>query len=459
MKNCSPLSLVLLITCVSFTAAADLTRSSGLVYFPDANEDINMQINPNHSRNLNLYPARIRVTLTRNISNLNPGRLSAPDISYFGAIGVGTPAKMFNVVFDTGSSETWVPYYNWFPLANNLHYSDGYKCGDSQNCKTLRKDYTLDYRGTKMTADAYEDKLSIYEDMQKDDAMILVAPHVEFTQNFLAVENAEDEQFRYKPYDGVVGLAPVAQSASGTRNLLLSMQQAQQERLQNNNNDPNNNYQDQHDHPNNQISPYPSQDGANFAAGYYRQPGAAYTNLMFSFWFNPNQNSRHGGELMLGGVDENRFFGDLFYHRLSSWFEWQLPLSYVMLGGQVISCANGCHASLDTGANSVVGPREDIEAIYNSLEAQYERDANLWLVDCNKIDRYPNLVFKIEETPYTLLPRHYIKLFRYRESVVCHLAVKAWDRHDWLLGTSFIGAYYTVFDFAGRRVGFATARN
>lgn len=436
----------------SLAAAADLTRSSGLVYYPDPNGDINAQ---RPSQNFGLNPTRIRITLTRNISNLDPTRLAAPETSYYGAIGIGTPPKMFNVVFDTGSSETWVPYYNWFPLANNLHYTEGYKCGDSRTCRTQGKDYSIDYRGTRMTADTYEDVFTLYEDMQKDDAMILVAPHLEFYQNFLAVEDADDEQFRFKPYDGVIGLAPVAQSGSGTRNILLSLEQEQQRRLtyQSNSTPVAQEYNNQ-----NMAGPYPSVDGGGYATGYqHNQPG--YSNhLMFSFWFNPNQNARHGGELMMGGLDENRFYGDIFYHRLSSWFEWQVPLTYVMLGGQIMSCANGCHANLDTGANSLVGPRKDVEQIYAALDAKFERDANMWLVDCNRLDQQPNLVFKIEDSHYTLYPRHYIKLFRYRDNILCRMAIKPWDNRNWLLGTSFIGAYYTVFDFSSRRIGFATAR-
>lgn len=457
---------LLLVLCASlaFQVKAENTRSAGIVQFPQHGSHDGFAPQPAplsgqvyNSFNQNQMP-QIRIFLTRNMSNLNNDRLRAPQVSYFGAVGVGTPAKMFNVVFDTGSSEIWVPYSNWFPFANNLHYSDGYKCGDSKTCSPSKREFTIDYRGTKLRGETYDDVFTIYEDMQKDDAQYMVARHFNFPQNFMAIEEASDEQFRYKPYDGVIGLAPVAQSGSGTRSFLLSYQQEHQRRQY----DPQFNPQ-QVQQQNDQHMNAPSSIADPNGASYYRQPNGynqqvQTPHLVFAFWFNPNQNSRHGGELVIGGVDENRFVGDIFFHRLSSYFDWQLPLSQVMLGAEVISCSTGCQAILDTGANSLVGPRDDVASIRDSLQAQHDSDSDLWLVDCARMNGYPTITFRIEETPYTLYPQHYIKMFKFRESIVCHLGVKPWDRPNWLLGTTFISGYYTVFDFAARRVGFATPR-
>lgn len=446
------ISLAVLAICV----AAANTRSSGLVNYPQpaGNADaMSGYADPNDYRGHYGASAgtapKIRIALTRNISlSLNSNRLTAPVVSYFGAIGVGKPAKMFNVVFDTGSSEIWLPYYNWFPLANNLHYSDGYSCKDSNTCVPLKREFSLDYRGTKLTGETYQDVLTVYEDMAKDDAHYVISPHVSFQQNFLAIEDASDEQFRYKPYDGVVGLAPVAQSGSGTRNLLLALHQQLQldQQLQ------------QH-HADLQTPPsQPDYPGTGYAGANYYRVGHQQSGLVMAFWFNPNQNSRHGAELTLGGVDENRFVGDIYFHRVNSWFDWQLPVSLVMLGGEVISCSTGCTAILDTGANSLVGPRQDVEAIYSALGAKHDRDSNLWLVDCARVSQYAPVTLRIEDVPYTLYSSHYVKMFKFRESVVCYMGIKPWDNAGWILGTNFVGAYYTVFDFAQRRVGFATPR-
>lgn len=431
------IAIALFLACIQAARARfNLTRSAGMVYYPEPTRGGHGQ--PFAPTGL---LARVRVTLTRNMSFPNLGRLCAPDVSYYGVVGLGSPPKLFNVVFDTGSSEIWFPYYNWFPLANNLHYSEGFSCKDSSTCRATKRDYVLDYRGTQLSGETFEDQLVLYQDMLKEDAAFTISPHINLEQNFLAIESTTDEQFRFKPYDGVIGLAPLAQSGSGTRNLLLSLQKSLQMQLE--------------------LNPDGDGDSANDPSshGYYRPQGASASTLTFAFWFNPNQNSRHGGELTIGGVDESRFVGDIYFHRVGSWFEWQLPLNIVMLGAQPISCTNGCFATLDTGANSLVGPRPDVEAIYSQLNAQYDRESELWMIDCNLVDQNPIMIFRLDEVPYQIYPRHYTRMFRFRERVFCHLAIKPWDNQNWLLGTSFISAYYTVFDFGGRRIGFATPVN
>lgn len=362
----------------------------------------------------------IRIRLTRNISFPDQYYRTAPLVSYFGVLGVGTPKKHFNVVFDTGVSDSWLPYSNWYlPLANNLHYSNGYKCGDSKTCNKGDKDLKILYRGTRLSGDTYEDNFMLYEDATKDQVESpLIIDSVEFRQGFLGVDDTSDEQFRYVPYDGVIGLAPMDQSKSGM-NVLLSLLQAVD-----------------------------------------RQQGYQYNQhrMMFSFWFNPNQQASHGGELVLGGVDPSKISSNFQFHRTSGWTDWRLSMSSVRFGSKVISCQDRCAAIFDTGANSIVGPKDDVEAIYSNLGVHKDQNSDLVIVNCGDIDSFPELTFHFDNQPYLILPRHYVRMFNYKGGIVCYMAIRPWDRPDWLMGTTFIGAYYTVFDYENRQIGFATPR-
>jgi len=405
------------------TKASDLTRSTGLAYYPSPHDDpydVLSAIRQNQT------PFKIRITLTRHVNYPDPNKMSEPELSYFGVVGIGTPAKLFNVVFDSTTSEVWIPYYNWFPFANNLHYSEGYSCGDSSTCRSRHRELTFDYRKTTMCGTIYEDTFTLYEDMTKSDVTELPSPRASFQQIFQAIEQATDEQFRYKPYDGVIGLAPVAQSGSGVKNPLLSFE-----------------YDD-----------YEEPTSNDLPRGQYGRTSARLP--VFGLWLNPNQISRYGGELTIGGVDEGRFVGEFQFHKIRSWFAWELALKYVKLGAKVISCELGCSVTLDTGSNSISGPKQDVLEILSEIQAEYDKESDLWLVQCNKVDSYPVIVFRIDSYSYALTPRNYIRSFRFRENTICYLTIKPTDSVNWIFGTNFLGAYYTVFDFGNRRVGFAT---
>ncbi|KAF6210744.1 hypothetical protein GE061_013854 [Apolygus lucorum] len=110
---------------------------------------------------------------------------------FFGIVSIGTPPQNFKVLFDTGSSDLWIPSS---ANKNNLcSFHNCYDHGKSYTYNNVQKDVTIQYGTGKMCGVVSEDSLRIGN---------LTIPGQRF------VEAIDEDEFLQseKHFDGIIGL-------------------------------------------------------------------------------------------------------------------------------------------------------------------------------------------------------------------------------------------------------------
>ncbi|KAK3164855.1 hypothetical protein QOZ80_1AG0025700 [Eleusine coracana subsp. coracana] len=181
---------------------------------------------------------------------------------YFGQIGVGFPPQNFTVVFDTGSSNLWVPSAKCiFSLACFFHPK--YESRRSSTYKQNGTPASIHY-GTGAISGFYsEDQVTVGNLVVQNQEFIEATYEPGFT--FLAAK-----------FDGILGLGFKEISVEGSTPVWYNM----------------------------------------VAQGLVKEP-------VFSFWLNRNANERDGGEIVFGGADQKHYKGSHTYTRVTRKGYWQ----------------------------------------------------------------------------------------------------------------------------------------
>ncbi|XP_072379228.1 cathepsin D-like isoform X1 [Diabrotica undecimpunctata] len=317
------------------------------------------------------------------------------DTEYYGEISIGTPQQKFNVIFDTGSSNLWVP---------------SSKCNTDSGCKNHKqydsdKSSTYSKNGTEFLITYGSGSVEGF--VSRDD--VEVGGLTVKNQIFAETTNEPGSAFINNPFDGILGLAYYDLSINGIPTVFDNLIQ---------------------------------QGVINKAA--------------FSFYLG-HVNDTVGGELVLGGSDPKYYKGDFSYLPVTKQRYWQVNMDNFTAGDATV-CNNGCEAIIDSGTSFIIGPWEDIEAINDAIDAYYSGGlyyANCQYLDELPDLEFTlsGKKFVVKPEQYIL---KYHDIYR---GNVCVTTFSSADfdsaGFQWILGDAFMRQFYTEFDLENNRIGIA----
>ncbi|XP_019370261.1 PREDICTED: cathepsin E-A-like [Gavialis gangeticus] len=316
---------------------------------------------------------------------------------YYGVVKVGTPPQKFTVVFDTGSSNFWVPSAYCISEACRVH--ERFNSFLSHSYQHGGQAFSLQYGTGQLLGIAGRDTVQISN---------------------ISIEAQDFGQSVFEPgmtfalahFDGVMGLGYPSLAVGNALPVFDSMMN---QRL-------------------------------------VEEP-------VFSFHLNRGDDIENGGELILGGIDHSLYKGSIHWVPVTEKSYWQIHVNNVKIQGRIVFCAHGCEAIVDSGTSLITGPSSQIRRLQEYIGASPTQTGE-FIVDCRRLSSLPRISFTIGHKEYKLTAEQYIIKESIDGRSLCISGFQSLDitTHSgqlWILGDVFMSAYYCVFDRGHDRVGFA----
>nr|XP_012616440.1 cathepsin E [Microcebus murinus] len=320
------------------------------------------------------------------------------DVEYFGTISIGSPPQNFTVIFDTGSSNLWVPSVYCTSQACKTHAK--FHPSQSSTYSQPGQQFSIQYGTGSLSGIIGEDQVSVEG--------LTVAG-----QQFGESVTEPGRTFVDAEFDGILGLGYPSLAVGGVTPVFDNM----------------------------------------MAQNVVDLP-------MFSVYMSSDPEGGAGSELIFGGYDHAHFSGSLNWVPVTKQGYWQIALDNIQVGGSVLFCPEGCQAIVDTGTSLITGPSDKIKELQKAIGAA-PVDGE-YAVECANLSVMPDVTFTINAVPYTLKPAAYTLLDFVDGMEFCISGFQGLDIEPpygplWILGDVFIRQFYSVFDRGNNRVGLAPA--
>uniref|UniRef100_A0A8D1PPU9 Peptidase A1 domain-containing protein n=1 Tax=Sus scrofa TaxID=9823 RepID=A0A8D1PPU9_PIG len=315
------------------------------------------------------------------------------DSVYVGNITIGTPPQQFSVVFDTGSSDTWVPSIYCQSMACVTHNTfDPFQSTTFQLPGIV---IDLHYGSGTMTG------LLGYDTIQMGDLIIK-------NQTFGLSLTEDDIVFEHAIFDGILGLGYPSLAIKGTTPIFDTIMNQ-----------------------------------------------SLISEPVFAFYLSTE--TELGSVVMFGGVLDCYYKGDLKWVPLSKPHYWQIPLERISMKGKIVACKRACQAVVDTGTSLMIGPRKQVYNIHKRFSGYYLQDLYVIpCQDINTLPdivfTIEGIDYPVPARAYVQKSARglCVSTFQGRRS-------RSTRKQLWILGNVFLRLYFTVFDRGQNRIGLAPA--
>ncbi|PIA60664.1 hypothetical protein AQUCO_00300292v1 [Aquilegia coerulea] len=232
------------------------------------------------------------------------------DAQYYGVIGIGTPQQNFTVIFDTGSSNLWVPSSKCY-FSISCYFHSRYKSSKSSTYIKNGKSCAIQYGSGSISGFFSEDNVQVADLVVKD--QVFIEATREGTLTFILAK-----------FDGILGL--------GFQEISV---------------------------------------GNAVPVWYNMVEQRLVSEEIFSFWLNRDPESEEGGELIFGGADPKHFKGEHTYVPVTEKGYWQIELGDFLIGNHSTGfCEGGCAAIVDSGTSLLAGPTTVVTQINHAIGAE-----------------------------------------------------------------------------------------